>query len=97
MLFYFLPLQIKGFVTSWGAGGDNQQPGFWMKLLGPKNLAPAGASAVATTMRIEPKTYFANERTFLSWLHMAVTLGSIAAALLGFSNTKGQASHWLAD
>ena len=28
-------------------------------------------------MRIEPKTYFANERTFLSWLHMAVTLGSI--------------------
>jgi uncharacterized membrane protein YidH (DUF202 family) len=41
-------------------------------------------------MRIEPKTFFANERTFLSWLHMAVTLGSIAAALLGFSNTKGQ-------
>jgi uncharacterized membrane protein YidH (DUF202 family) len=43
-----------------------------------------------TMMRIEPKTFFANERTFLSWLHMAVTLGSIAAALLGFSNTKGQ-------
>lgn len=40
-------------------------------------------------MRIEPKTFFANERTFLSWLHMAVTLGSIAAALLGFSNAKG--------
>jgi uncharacterized membrane protein YidH (DUF202 family) len=44
----------------------------------------------STMMRIEPKTFFANERTFLSWLHMAVTLGSIAAALLGFSNTKGQ-------
>ncbi len=35
----------------------------------------------------EPKTYLANERTFLSWLHMAVTLGSVAAALLGFTNT----------
>jgi uncharacterized membrane protein YidH (DUF202 family) len=46
-------------------------------------------------MRIEPKTFFANERTFLSWLHMAVTLGSIAAALLGFSNTKGQVSMLL--
>lgn len=46
-------------------------------------------------MRIEPKTFFANERTFLSWLHMAVTLGSIAAALLGFSNTKGQVGRLL--
>ena len=38
-------------------------------------------------MRIEPKTFFANERTFLSWLHMAITVGSIAAALLGFAGT----------
>lgn len=36
-------------------------------------------------MRLEPKTFFANERTFLAWLHMAVTLGSISAALLGFA------------
>ncbi len=45
-------------------------------------------------MRLEPKTFFANERTFLSWLHMAVTLGSISAALLGFAGTEG-ASHGL--
>ncbi|KAH7623032.1 hypothetical protein Ndes2526B_g02326 [Nannochloris sp. 'desiccata'] len=46
--------------------------------------------------KIEPKTYFANERTFLSWLHMALTMGSISAAMLGFSATgssKAQASH----
>ena len=41
-------------------------------------------------MRIEPKTFFANERTFLTWLHMAVTVGTIAAALLGFSGTAGR-------
>lgn len=35
--------------------------------------------------KIEPKTYFANERTFLSWLHMALTMGSISAAMVGFS------------
>jgi len=51
----------------------------------PPPISPQG-----TMMRIEPKTFFANERTFLSWLHMAVTLGSIAAALLGFSSNKGQ-------
>jgi hypothetical protein len=43
-----------------------------------------------TLIRIEPKTFLANERTFLSWLHMSVTIGSIAAALLGFSgNASG--------
>jgi len=36
-------------------------------------------------VRIEPKTFFANERTFLSWLHMSVTLGSISSALTVFS------------
>lgn len=48
-------------------------------------------------MRIEPKTFLANERTFLSWLHMAVTIGSIAAALLGFAGSPsahgGGSSH----
>lgn len=43
----------------------------------------------------EPKTYFANERTFLSWLHMALTMGSIAAAMLGFSTGgKGDPVSW---
>jgi len=49
--------------------------------------------------RIEPKTYFANERTFLSWLHMALTMGSISAAMLGFSSTKSSSlvSHIFVD
>jgi len=33
-------------------------------------------------MRIEPKTYFANERTFLAWLHTAVLIGTIGAGLV---------------
>jgi len=51
--------------------------------------------ARTTPMRIEPKTFFANERTFLSWLHMAVTIGSIAAALLGFAGVSD--SHKKSD
>ena len=39
--------------------------------------------------RIEPKTFFANERTFLKWLHTAVTLGSIGGAMLGFAGPGG--------
>ncbi|KAF6262836.1 VTC domain-containing protein [Scenedesmus sp. NREL 46B-D3] len=81
------PSKIKGFAQSLRGGGEG---GFWMRLLGPRGPPPVRQPGTAM-MRIEPKTFFANERTFLSWLHMAVTLGSIAAALLGFSNTKGQA------
>ena len=50
-------------------------------------INPTQTMARTTPMRIEPKTFLANERTFLSWLHMAVTIGSIAAALLGFAGS----------
>jgi uncharacterized membrane protein YidH (DUF202 family) len=48
------------------------------------------ARDLATTIpqRLEPKTFLASERTFLTWLHMAVTVSSIAAALLAFSATS---------
>eukprot|EP01024_Parvocaulis_polyphysoides_P004653 TRINITY_DN11159_c0_g2_i2.p2 TRINITY_DN11159_c0_g2~~TRINITY_DN11159_c0_g2_i2.p2 ORF type:complete len:160 (+),score=17.64 TRINITY_DN11159_c0_g2_i2:60-539(+) len=39
----------------------------------------------ATFRRTDAKAYFANERTFLHWMNMSVTLGSIAAALAGVS------------
>ena len=41
-------------------------------------------------IKVEPKVFFANERTFLAWLHMAVTLASISIAILAFS----EASDW---
>ena len=58
---------------------------------------PPQTMARTTPMRIEPKTFLANERTFLSWLHMAVTIGSIAAALLGFRKLPFEAdpSLWV--
>lgn len=45
--------------------------------------------------KIEPKTFFANERTFLSWLHMALTMGSIATAMIGISSDETQNSSTL--
>ena len=42
-------------------------------------------SAEHSLRRTEAKAFFANERTFLHWMNMSVTLGSISAALLGVS------------
>lgn len=45
--------------------------------------APPG-KRIAVPVRIEPKVYFAAERTFLKWMNNAVFVGSIATALLNF-------------
>ncbi|KAG8457350.1 hypothetical protein KFE25_014079 [Diacronema lutheri] len=41
-----------------------------------------GALKKLTPAKIEPKVYFANERTFLHWMHMCVTLGAVAMAIM---------------
>lgn len=43
-------------------------------------------------MRVEPKVSFANERTFLSWLHFTVVLGGLAVGLLNFGDKVGKIS-----
>ncbi|KAI0033526.1 SPX-domain-containing protein [Vararia minispora EC-137] len=45
--------------------------------------APAG-KRIAVPVRIEPKVYFATERTFLKWMHFAIYIGTIATTLLNF-------------
>jgi len=46
-------------------------------------VAPPG-KRIAVPVRIEPKVYFAAERTFLKWLHFAIYIGTIATTLLNF-------------
>jgi len=55
-------------------------------------------SVVAPTsvQKIEPKIFFANERTFLHWLHAGITLYSIASAILVFSEDGASWAHWYA-
>ncbi|KAF8896475.1 VTC domain-containing protein [Infundibulicybe gibba] len=45
--------------------------------------APAG-KRISIPIRIEPKVYFAAERTFLKWLNTSVFIGTIATTLLNF-------------
>jgi len=37
------------------------------------------------TQKVEPKLHFANERTYIHWLHMAVHIAGLATAVLAFS------------
>ena len=50
---------------------------------------------IALPTRVEPKVFFANERTFLSWLNFAVVLGALAIGLLNFGDRIGRISAGL--
>lgn len=45
--------------------------------------------APTSIQKIEPKVFFANERTYLHWLHHGVILSSIASGILAFSQRTG--------
>jgi VTC domain/Domain of unknown function (DUF202) len=42
-----------------------------------------------SVQKIEPKVFFANERTFLHWLHHGVILSTIASGILAFVDETG--------
>lgn len=50
---------------------------------------------IAIPVRIEPKVFFANERTFLSWIHFSIFLGGISTALVGLGNAHARISGYI--
>lgn len=57
--------------------------------------APERAGSVkrgAGAVRMEPKVFFANERTFLNWLQFTVLLGTISLTLLNFGDDMSRIS-----
>lgn len=53
-------------------------------------LAAQQNKRIALPVRVEPKVFFANERTFLQWLHFTITLGGLALGLLNFGDPAAQ-------
>ena len=49
-------------------------------------LQRTAAKRIALPVKVEPKVSFANERTFLSWLHFTIVLGGLAVGLLNFGD-----------
>jgi uncharacterized membrane protein YidH (DUF202 family) len=56
-------------------------------------LIPAG-KRIALPTRVEPKVFFANERTFLSWLNFTVVIGALSIGMLNFGDRPAFISAW---
>ncbi|KAL2126082.1 hypothetical protein VTI74DRAFT_1728 [Chaetomium olivicolor] len=57
--------------------------------------APKGKK-IYVPVRVEPKVYFAAERTFLGWLEYSIYIGTIAVTLLNFSTQQGNKASFVA-
>ncbi|KAK4248466.1 vacuolar transporter chaperone 4 [Corynascus novoguineensis] len=70
-------------------------------LLGPGEIqhrrfkAPKGKK-IYVPVRVEPKVYFAAERTFLGWLEYSIYIGTIAVTLLNFGTEQGNKASFVA-
>ncbi|PFH60201.1 hypothetical protein XA68_11330 [Ophiocordyceps unilateralis] len=60
-----------------------------------KFRAPPGKK-IYVPVRVEPKVYFAAERTFLGWLEYSIYIGAIAVTLLNFGSQTSSPSFWTA-
>lgn len=77
---FYKPLQVCFFLCVW--------------VLCRGSLTIVG-KRIALPTRVEPKVFFANERTFLSWLNFTVILGGLAVGLLNFGDQVGRISAGL--
>ncbi|KAH6898561.1 VTC domain-containing protein [Thelonectria olida] len=59
-----------------------------------KFKAPKGKK-IYVPVRVEPKVYFAAERTFLGWLEYSIYVGAIAVALLNFGEHPTPTAFWI--
>ncbi|KAL7817755.1 VTC domain-containing protein [Trichoderma gracile] len=57
--------------------------------------APPGKK-IYVPVRVEPKVYFAAERTFLGWLEYSIYIGTIATTLLNFGDHPTPTAFWIA-
>lgn len=91
------PLAYASASDEEGCCGENTCMGWMFPFCSGINAYNESVVAPTSVQKIEPKVFFANERTFLHWLHHGVILASVASGILAFSDKTGEEwAHWYA-
>lgn len=71
---------------------QNDRPSFFSQLLSKMKSEPKKAPSMLkqrkAPIKVEPKVFFANERTFLAWMHISIILAGASIAILAFSSSS---------
>ncbi|KAL3896173.1 MAG: hypothetical protein SGCHY_004251 [Lobulomycetales sp.] len=81
--------RLRGYISRYTSGSANASSSTAANGNESVLLRAAPGKRIALPVRIEPKVFFANERTFLSWLHFCIVLGGLALGLLNFGDRVG--------
>jgi len=73
--------------------GEDTCMGWLFPFCSRDNMFSEPAMAPTSVQKIEPKVFFANERTFLHWLHHGIILSSVASGILAFSAEEDE-GNW---
>ena len=86
--------QVSGHLSTYSDDEEESSDGFLTSIVNySTDLIDSMFGSSYTRLRklpvkVEPKVFFANERTFLAWMNMSVTLASIAVAILSFGDSE---------
>nr|CCD12791.1 unnamed protein product [Trypanosoma congolense IL3000] len=78
------------------ADGEADGDAKYEDLQGPGNRNNSGSLSdkrICVPQKIDPKTFFANERTFLKWMSISVMIGMMSLTLLNFGDMSSSASE----
>lgn len=67
--------------------GTTLTPGGGATAGGKKRKMVTSKKTNLVRAKVEPKTFFANERTFIQWLSAAILLATLSTAIMSFSDT----------
>ena len=88
---------FQQYYDDYETGEENQCCSWMFPFCSRYNSFADAVVAPTSIQKIEPKVFFANERTYLHWLHYAVILSSIASSILAFSDQSGETwGEWYA-
>ncbi|KAL3605632.1 vacuolar transporter chaperone [Fusarium poae] len=75
---------------------DRLQGVFGQDIIQNKKFKAPPGKKIYVPVRVEPKVYFAAERTFLGWLEFSIYVGTIAVTLLNFGSHPTPTHFWVA-
>ncbi|KAK7951337.1 vacuolar transporter chaperone 4 [Apiospora aurea] len=75
---------------------NRQQMFFGDQVVSTKKVKAPKGKKIYVPVRVEPKVYFAAERTFLGWLEFSIYIGTIAVTLLNFGTKPSLVSFIVA-
>ncbi|KAG5509438.1 hypothetical protein JKF63_06748 [Porcisia hertigi] len=86
---------VGGSLKSWAEGQDEGDDKY-ESLQGPGGRNLTGSvndKRICVPQKIDPKTFFANERTFLKWLSISVMVGLMSLTLLNFGDSTSNGAE----